>query len=230
MSAQCTEAQFRRDVTNHTMTVFRDDGVYRHISFTQGGSSVYRFDLHTWPGSLCYTGDMGTYVFRRIDDMFEFFRCDRAHRRNPELLAINPGYWGEKLLSVDGGLHGGKAMEFSEEKFRRVINEYRVSWMREAKESGSLDKSERRELWEAVDEEVIRQLEEGGDRALYAAYDFQHDPRSNSKRPYGWHFQDLFENNFTEYTHSFLWCCYALAWGVEVYDKAKQAAEAAVPA
>lgn len=216
-----TEQQFLKDVAEHQMVVIRDDGVNRHIRFKKPGTSCMYFDLITWPGCLCYTGDMGTYVFQRLDDMFEFFRTDRVHRNDPNNLAINLGYWTEKLIAVDGGRRGGNVKEFDEDKFRRVINEYRVQWMRDSKESGSLDKEGRRELWEAVDDEVLRQLEDEGARAQHAAHDFHHAPGRHNPRRHGWSFQDLFEHDFTEYTHSIVWCCYALAWGVSLYDKSK---------
>lgn len=220
--------QFLRDVATHQIKIIRDDDVSRHIRFHRPGTGCYHFDLITWPGHLCYTGDMGTYVFQRTTDMFEFFRTDREKRRGPSKLAINLGYWTEKLVAIDGGRRGGKCKAFDEAKFRRVINEYRVQWMRDAKECGALDKEGRRELWEAVDEDVLRHLEDGGDRVVHAAYEFNHEPRANDKCRYGWSFTDLFEHDFTEYTHSIVWCCYALAWGIELYDATKKAAE--VPA
>lgn len=213
------EQQFLKDVAEHQMFVIRDDGINRHIRFRKPGTSCMHFDLITWPGCLCYTGDMGTYVFQRLDDMFEFFRADRAHRKDPNKLAINLGYWTEKLIAVDGGRRGGNVKEFDEDKFKQVINEYRVQWMRDAKESGSLDKEGRRELWEAVDDEVLRQLEYGGDRAQHAACDFSHCPSGNRRN--GWRFNDMFEHDFTEYTHSIVWCCYAISWGVSLYDRNK---------
>jgi hypothetical protein len=222
VSADCTEERFLRDVAEHAMTVIRDDGVSRHIRFAKPGTGCMHFDLITWPGILCYTGDMGTYVFQRTTDMFEFFRHDRAYNQSRgRKLSINLGYWTEKLIAIEGSRHGGKVKAFDDEKFKRVINDYRVSWMREAKGSGTLDKGGRRELWEAVEDEVIGALEDGGDRAQYAAYDFNFDRNSNSRRPYGWSFTDLFERDFTEYTHSIVWCCYALAWGIEKYDTSK---------
>ncbi|MES2262164.1 MAG: hypothetical protein V4724_26890 [Pseudomonadota bacterium] len=230
MSAACTEEQFLRDVAEHEMIVIRDDGVNRHIRFKQPDSSNMFFDLVTWPGHLCYTGDMGTYVFQRLTDMFEFFRTDREYNvQRGRNLGINMGYWTEKLIAVDGNRGGGKVKEFDEDKFRQVINECRVRWMRGAKESGALDKNGRRELWEAVEDEVLGALEEGEHRAAYAAYDFHHADAHDSQQR-GWMFEDLFEHDFTEYTHSIIWCCYALAWGIEKYDAAKRLAAEAVPA
>lgn len=220
MKHECTEERFLGDVARHEMTIIRDDGVSRHIRFKRPDTICMHFDLITWPGYLCYTGDMGTYVFQRLTDMFEFFRADAA-RRNPEKLHINLGYWTEKLVSIDGNRHGGKVKEFDGEKFRRAINKYRVGWMRSAKESSLLDKDGRRELWEAVDDDVLRHTEDGGHRAELAAYDFCYGSHANPKKPYGWQFTDFFENDLTEYTHSIVWCCYALAWGIKQYDASK---------
>jgi len=223
-AAACTEEQFLRNVVDHQMTVIRDDGVNRHIRFKQPDSGNMHFDLITWPGHLCYTGDMGTYVFQRTTDMFEFFRQDRAYNeKRGRKLSINLSYWTEKLVAVDGNRGGGKVKVFDGDKFTRVINEYRVNWMRSTKEDGTLDKDGRRDLWEAIEGEVLGEVQEGGDRAQYAAYDFRH---INGDRH--WYFEDLFEHDFTEYTHSIVWCCYALAWGIMQYD-AKQAAAVTEP-
>jgi len=225
MTLACTQEDFLRDVERHEIIVIRDDGVNRHIRFTQPNSGNMYFDLITWPGHLCYTSDMGTYVFRRLHDMFEFFSTDR---RSDDKLYINLCYWTEKLIAVDGGRHGGRCEEFNEEKFRRVINEYRVEWMRKAKEEGLLDKDGRRELWEAVDDEVLSRLDDGGEIAKHAAYDFCHKNSCDKRKPFGWQFTDLFENNFNDYTHGMVWCCYALAWGIKTYEDLKKSME--VPA
>lgn len=79
--------KFDRNITNHQMAIRFDAGIYRHLVFRNPESSAMWFEIVTWPGSLVYTGDMGTFVFERIPDMFEFFR-------NAE---INPHYWSEKV-------------------------------------------------------------------------------------------------------------------------------------
>lgn len=226
-----TDKEFLEDVASHKLTVLLDDGLYRHIRLSKPGSGDQRFDLLTWPGHLCYTGDMGTFVFQRLDDMFEFFRTDRdyAKSRGREL-GINLGYWAQKLIAVDGNRQQAGATEFSEEKFRRVINEYRVDWVRNAArdrwEKEILPKEKRRELWEAVQDDVLDLLDEGdSDSAKRAAHEFVWRDGAWAKDEPQWSFTDLFEHDFTQYTHAFVWCCYALAWGIEVYDAAKAAQE-----
>lgn len=223
MSYQLTEQQFLKEVANHKMTVLHDDGVYRHIRFKDPDTICMHFDLITYPGYLVYSGDMGCYVFSRLSDMFEFFRTDRQHLRTGKTLGINLGYWCEKLQAVDGNRHQAGATEFSEEKFKRVIVEYLVSWIRD--NAYRTSKEERRELWDEVMDEVIgADGDSGGYRMQAAAYDFSHTTRSSDIEFY---FRDLFEYDFTEYTHSFMWCCYALAWGIQQYDNAKKQIEVA---
>lgn len=219
----CTEAHFLKDTAEHVMEVLRDDGLYRHIRFRKPGTMSMHFDLVTWPGHLAYSGDMGCYVFTRLADMFEFFRTDRRHK-DVEGLAINPSYWSEKLVAVSGSRESGSAKEFDEDKFKRTINELRVGWIREAAREHTLDKEERRELWEAVDMDVLSNLYDGGDSAIRAAYEFSWTGSWTTAR---WDFTDcVIEGNFTSYTFCFIWCCYALAWGIKTYDEAKEKAHA----
>ena len=60
--------RFKRDIAEHAVTVIRNDGVNRHIRLSKPGTGCYHFDLVTWPGILCYTGDMGTFVFQRLTE------------------------------------------------------------------------------------------------------------------------------------------------------------------
>ncbi|PPC90275.1 MAG: hypothetical protein CTY35_14530 [Methylotenera sp.] len=215
MSNDCTEERFLKDVSTHQMKILRDDGVNRHIRFSRPNTSCCHFDLITWTGKLCYTGDMGTYVFARIEDMFEFFRSDRKYGKSKgRNLSINLGYWSEKLLAVDGGRSGGSVQEFDEGAFNKVVMNYLLEWIKEHRDSTT--KEDRRDLWDAVISEVINaDGDTGGMRKQIAGHDFHHTV--NSKHEF--YFQDLREYNTESYTYHFIWCCYALAWGIEQYDK-----------
>lgn len=204
----CTEASFLEDVAAHKMQIIRDDGVYRHIRFGEPGSSIAQFDLITWPGYLCFTGDMGSFVFSRLRDMFEFFRTDRRH---PGRIGVNLSYWSEKLEAVDR--HDG-AWEFDEALFKRVVLEYLVTWLRERRSETT--KEERRELWESVVADVIELDDDSsGSRRLPAVYDFS----ANVNEAVGdFEFRDFWERNFNTYTTRYRWCCYAIAWGIQCYD------------
>lgn len=216
MSHDVTEQSFRGDVAKHQLRVLRDDGVYRHIRLAKPGSINMSFELVTWPGSLCFTGDMGTFVFERLEDMFQFFRSDKPV---DDPIRINLGYWSEKLVAVDGHRTGGSAKEWSEEKFRRGVREQLVCWWRDHRDLGI---GGRRELREAVESDIMFHIgdDQDGHRAMQAAYDFTERVRGTEFR-----FIDLFERDFTEYTMRFVWCCCALVWAIRVYDAHRAAAE-----
>lgn len=199
MRDQCSESSFLKDVQHHQMTVIRDDGVHRHIRFGKPGTGCMHFQLITWPGYLCYTGDMGTYVFRRLEDMFEFFR----HRpRDDGRLYINESYWAEKLEATD---KNGGHRAYSPSRFRAYVIDHCKEWRRE------MSRSEFKEFREAIEEDVLRWEDEGEHEAHKALYEFGHGDRR-------W-FQDSWEADFKEYTFRFTWCCYALAWGIGRYDE-----------
>lgn len=204
---QCGEDRFLSDVEGHQLTVIRDDGVNRHIRLSRPSSSGYRFDLVTWAGILVITGDCGTWVFSRVEDMFGFFRMDRSdfnfNRKGG--LSINPGYWSEKLLAVDkSGRRGGDAEEFSEELFRKEIKE----WF-DGHEFDSQEQAD--DCWSDIESEVLAPAE-GGDesQAMHAAYIFSHES--------GFNFADFYEVNCRVYTWHFIWCLYAIVWGIRAYD------------
>lgn len=186
-----TEASFLKDTATHVMTIRKEDGLYRHLNFQRPGTNCYRFDLVTWPGYLAYSGDMGCYVFSRIPDMFEFFRSDK------EGLRINLGYRGEKVEARDRD----GVREYSAERFiehvQRLLND------REASE-----RDRRAAKFEVLD------LAHDGQHAAYSA-------AMNFKGPDGTKFADFWECNSDEYTYRFIWCCYALSWGIRQYDAAK---------
>lgn len=205
MKHQCEEQQFLKDVANHEMTIIRNDDVNRHIRFSRTGSSCYRFDLITWPGHLCITGDCGTYVFQRINDMFEFFRMDEKYtQRHPERsLQINPSYWGEKLLSI--GPNAGYK-EFDDELFEKEVREYFDSW----KDSSEKPSHEIDELWQEIEDQVLNRVCDGEHETSRAVYYFEHD---------GFQFHDFFDGGGTErYTFHYLWCLYAIVWGIQQFD------------
>lgn len=207
----CTEERFLKDVERHTMTVLRDDGVHRHIRFKRPNEGAYWFDLITWPGTLCIDGDCGTYVFRRLEDMFEFFRTDRDWLRDGATLGINPSYWGEKLqatASYDG------YREFSEELFKQAVKSEFDAWV----ESEDPSDEHKEELWDDIENRVLGYGCDGAYAAVDAAMRFEPD-----NTDIDFEMRDFYEHRLEEYTFHFIWCCYAIAWGVKTYDEAKAA-------
>lgn len=189
-----TEEIFQKDIEHHALNVVRDDGLYRHVVCAKPGSYCMHFEIVTWPGYLCYVGDMGSFTFSRIPDMFEFFRSDKG--------SINPDYWSEKIQACD---RDGGYREWSEEKFREVIEYYL---------SGRGEEPVSEELRQAVKEEVLSRIEDGEHEAYRAANEFEHG---------GFRFDDLWDHNFKEFTLRFLWCCHAIVWAIQKFDALKSA-------
>lgn len=203
---KCTEESFLKDVASHKMKVIYEDGINRHIVFCKKGSSDMRFDLITWYGYLCYTGDMGTYVFKRIPDMFDFFRSknieyDKKMGRN---IPINLSYWHEKLEAVD---RSNGAKEFSLEVFREAVKSYVDN-----RDEG-YGENEYAQLVDAVKEQLLDNDFQFEIEARQAVEDFEFE---------GFEFSDFCEYDLQDYTHRYVWCCYAIAWGVQQYDNGKQ--------
>lgn len=219
----CTEDRFLKDAETHQMTLMRDDGVHRHIRFRrENGNGEYWFDIITWPGTLCIDGDMGTYVFRRLHDMFEFFRTDREYMtRNGNQLAINPGYWSEKLQAMPSK----GCQEFIADSFRQRVKEAFDNWVESNKPEADSefttkddleDFAEQKDfLWDALESDVLSRADDGDVRAIDAAYAFTCDHAPDFKM------EDCWEWRCEGFTFHFIWCCYAIAWGVKSYDAAK---------
>jgi hypothetical protein len=191
---------FLKDIDLHKMQVLRDEGVNRHLRFKRPGTMSMHFDILTWPGYLCYTGDMGTFVFRRTTDMLEFFRAGK----NDKPYRIDFRYWAEKVEAADkvDGLSN-----FSMVKFKEEVRDYfdqattdEDKWPQERKAA----------LWEEIESQVLNRVDnEGESRAWTALRDFSHD---------GFEFID-WERSCKEYSNRFLWCCHALEWAVRTYDE-----------
>jgi len=187
---------FLNGVATHQMTVLRNDGTYRHLRFRRPESYCMGFDVLTWPGYLAVTGDMGEYVFQRIEDMFEFFR-------QPEL-RINEQYWAEKCQAAD---RRGKIEEFAPDTFRAEV----LAWIAER------DEEEGAELLQEVEDCVFSRLD-GGEYAAYAAlHDVERD-----RNPV---FQDFGEVRCREYTFHFQWILYAIVWAIHQFDAKPAATE-----
>lgn len=195
MSEACTIKRFKSDTKNHKLVIAYDDGAMRHMTFANPKSSAYHFHITTWPGYLCFSGDMGTYVFSRLSDMFEFFRGKD----------INLGYWSEKLQAVDkpSGL-----MKFSEKLFKENVLQQFNDW--DFSDAGQ-KRLARKELTEGYDCPFDRGYNTAAE-ALAELYRYKCEVTGNT-------FRDAWDYNYEEYSFRFVWCCRAILHGIGVYDK-----------
>lgn len=189
-----TEEQFLKDIQHHQMTIPLGDGVYRHVRFKQPGTSNMWFDLVTWPGFLTINGDMGTWTFSRVPDMFTFFRDDK--------LRINPHYWAEKLQHGNfTGRCGGKVWDEDEFKASLLAHLENNDW----------EPSNREAVEEAIKEDIFRQ--EGKWEMILAARDF-----SVQLPDHKFYFDSCEIPDGMVYSYHFIWCLYAIVWGIQQFD------------
>jgi hypothetical protein len=182
-------------VKDHEMTVVKSDGLNRCLRFANPKCSHGWFDVVTWHGCLCIHGDYGTYVFVRLPDMFDFFK-------DP----INPSYWAEKVVAVD---RDSPIKEFSKEKFEKRL--------RDAIEYHVEDEDKRRDIWMAVEDEILLVLDDDHDgrQAMVAVRDFSHPLAEKEK----FEFVDFFEHDLTEFSLRYIWNLHAIVWAIDKFNK-----------
>ncbi len=196
---------FQKNVANHVMKVEKDDGLHRHLVFRNvDGSWNHWFGISTWPGFLCVYGDMGTFVFRCIEDMFKFFRS-----KNDEL-QINLGYWHEKVEAQD---RSTGVRVYDPKKAQEIINEL----IEELITDESLSEEETIRFREELEDEVLCYIDEG-EHSFRNAIDQVNFIKNNGDRL---SFQNFWEQDLTSYTFRYIWCCYAIVWAIKQYDKLK---------
>lgn len=209
----CSREDFLSHVARHEMSIKMDtDDGYRHITFQKPGTGQYAFHLVTWPGYLSISGDCGCFVFSRERDMFGFFRPDDWERSQGPLY-VNPGYWGQKCVSRSLP----DLAVFSPETFKAQV----ADWCAD-------DQSLTAEEWRQIEDRVILQADEGHEAAVRAAIEFEFEASSDDewpppRRPRLGYFEDLLERDCTEWDFNYLWCLYAIVWGIAQYDARKKA-------
>ncbi|MFD5566585.1 hypothetical protein [Streptomyces cadmiisoli] len=228
---------FQRDVKDATLTVCREDGLYRHIEFTalKGWTRVI---LVTWPYNLLVAGSHGSYHFQRqgpdTEDMFNWLRGIR----------VEPGRWASKLVNGADSVR-----EYDRE---RLVAEVKAE-VAEAVKNGAP-----RGLRAAVREQILESDRlHSRDWAMQMVYDFEHGVTYRAEctcgtykdhdsydeavtwefyrhRPVGDHkvkvreiggfaFSDVGEWNLDKLNYHFVYQCHAASWAIGQYDAASKA-------
>lgn len=210
MSNKLTKETFLEDVANHKLTVVNDNGLYRHLVLSKG-SFDQRFEITTWPNYLCISGDMGCYVFSRVEDMFTFFR------NNQEDWGINTGYWHEKV-EAECGRDG--VTKFDIQQVFDRLDQY-LSWFIEGKDT--TDEEDAKAI-----EAATEQVNEFKECCEHSEYDAMNRYINwDSAEAGGMDLDDFWDGGFTKYTTRYLWCCYAIVWAIRQYDDYVSCQEAA---
>jgi hypothetical protein len=189
---------FDVDIQGMTLTVAHESGPYRHLRCRRPDTSLYHFDVVTWPGYLAISGDLngGAYVFRAAADMLAFFAQGPGD---------NFGYWAEKLT---GGR--AQAQAFSPERFSAAV----TAAYEEATDGGVSYPAIG--LWSAIIRDVMPYRHDEHE-AMRAVRDFRYiDPADPDGKRVVFTF-DTTEMETFGWTHGYLWACYAIRWAAAQY-------------
>ncbi|GGK62034.1 hypothetical protein Sme01_03970 [Sphaerisporangium melleum] len=204
MSREDIAERFKRDTAEHVMTIRHDDGLYRHLQFSNPDRRwAYWFQIITVPNALIFRGDGESFVFSRLEDMFAFFRGPIGH--------INPTYWAEKLTSDRDSV-----MKYSQDLF----NQHVADDLKQAE----ADWPGVTAAWEKKVSGFFAEYNTEYEHDARAALnDFQYLPEGATGEPF--RFQDAWEWQLKEYHWWFLWALHGIVWGIAQYDAAKAASE-----
>ncbi|WPO20668.1 hypothetical protein SH579_06995 [Raoultella ornithinolytica] len=210
-----TDTRFLLDTAFHRLEIIRDDGLYRHLRMQQPGTSCYYYDVITWPGYLTVTGDMGTWTFSRIADMFSFFGGWTGE--------INTGYWSEKLEAGAGrSAHDLLAQEYNHDAFCASLmewfSEYVTDDEEEEPDADWDDDNDEPDSDKARIREIVRDL---------CRDDFRNDVLAhNAVYEADWpECVDTWELcadlTYKTYSTHFRWILFAITWAISKYHNAK---------
>lgn len=177
------------DLALHVVTLKYSFGLYRHYRCQRPGYSNMAFDIVTWPGSLCYTGDMGDYLFQRTEDMIEFMRRS----------CMSYSYAAEKCVA-----HDGRLKEFREERLEEILKERLAESL--ADDGDGTFRVMRRGTFD--DESVAEAIETI--RQDYSTYSLPSDATKAMYDSGLWDGSDM--PSCEEYTFRFLWALHAIKW------------------
>jgi hypothetical protein len=196
---------FVMDASTTGMTVLHDDGLYRHLRFRRPDTGLYWFELVTWPGSLCFHGDVGTWVFSRTTDMATFFGRPGQD--------INPGYWAEKVQAGETRRYDeDQARAYVQDAFADHLEAHGLAW----------PLAEVRDLWAEIDRDVLSEIyDEHTFRSAVSSFYHQDGKRRFSFDQTDW--------DLRGFSAQFLWACFAVQWGVNQYRAHKAAEETPMP-
>lgn len=174
----------------YVRTVHQHSGVYRHMHFRFPEAYTW-FEITTVPDRLIYGGDMGDFTFRRLTDMFEFFR-QKPSGDFLQNFYVKPEYWAEKVTAVDrtDGLFAYKASWFAED-VKDALDDINYDWT-------PSQRAHLQHMAEYPEESQIRALD-----VLHQEFDDLED------------FYDWGER----YSYRFLWCLHAIVWAIHVCDE-----------
>lgn len=186
--------QFKASTPDHELHILHNDGLYRHLRMKAPTTSIWHWDVITWPGHLCIDGDIGDgHVFSREPDMIDFFAMGIQSKHSDGSPWIDVRYWAEKLS------RGANTVKtYSGEAF--------LTHVRESLADRDLGPADIRRLLDDAEEVA----------------DYEHDAREWLNDRPSLMGTDTWEWDLTDWDHHFLLSCYAIAHTVERIQNAER--------
>lgn len=189
------EKRIVEDLKYHVVTVLLD-GVtskagnkYLHYRCQKPGTWINGFDVVVWPGSMCYTGDMGDFLFQRTPDMIGFMRT----------AVRDVSYCASKCVAGKDEIK-----EWSEDRF----HEHLAERLKDGSEYTVMRRG-------GYHTESVQKAIDGIKRS-YAEYGLRSDAEKAMYESGLWDGTDL--PSCEIYTTRFLWCLHALRWLINIID------------
>ncbi|HEY9372849.1 hypothetical protein [Streptomyces sp.] len=238
-------AHFARDFVEATMTVRREDGLFRHVEWS-APKTMSSLVVVTWPYNLLVAGSHGSYHFQRWGDdsgeILDFF-LGRDPLKNLQT-------WANKLANG-----GASVREYDQAKLVQQVKDEVTEAVREGAPRG---------LRAAVREQILESDWLGSkDMAMQMVYDFEHgvtyrsecscgasQDHDDQSAAYTWEFykhpvsrldgehkvtvretggfafSDVGDWSIHKLNYHFVYQCHALVWAVGQYDAALKAVAA----
>ncbi|WP_417705394.1 hypothetical protein [Rheinheimera aquimaris] len=205
----CTLERFQKDTAEHQLTISLDEGLHRNLRISRPQSSAYHYNITTWPGYLCISGDMGCFVFQRVEDMFTFFRG------KPD--EINPGYWQEKV-QAGAGFEGSAAITAEPDfaAYDKRLMEYLDDFIDGLDPDVVEDAEKIEQATEAV--EYFKKYRENSEWDIVSRIN-----NWDASEAGGMVLEDFWEGHrsLQKFSFHYIWCCYAIVHAIALYDAVK---------
>ena len=184
-----------RAFADHVVTQNVNQGLYRHWRCQKPGAGMYHFNVITEPGRLIVTGDIGTLILCREQDMLPWARraMDDPYYMAGKCQAPEPYAWSSDVCR-----------DWLERERRDVLHDLAIDEEAARKEGEELTAKERKKYTDLLDKIAkLAEEVEGGEHAFTQAV---HD--SGLVDGCDWPRLETFTPNF-------LWCREALRWFLE---------------
>ncbi|OOH92163.1 hypothetical protein BMT54_01165 [Pasteurellaceae bacterium 15-036681] len=187
---------FLNDIKNHKITVIENSEHSKIFKAMRADGSICQsFTVIYADNKAIITGDMGHYVFGRLQNSYGFFLNNES--------AFNFGYVLEKLLAED---KFNKAERYdstqAEETIKSIIQEYRESLDEDDCQD---DLNELEDSLEHIDFDSEIEVAAW----LYSLTDESAEI-----------FEEYNIDDFTVLDYRFIWCVYGLIWATREFEKA----------